>query len=120
MTDEFGRAFYQGSNDTTIGVTKSYVRANYIESEVDEDFDMNQQYKIKNLLDPLIYFDAVKKNVDENINECTLLKIPTYESLTNDYASEKNIKSGKVFELATTKNVKDDISIKIITKEMMT
>ena len=48
----------------------------------------------------------------KNINESTLLRIPTYEPLTNDYVSLKNIDSNKVIESATTNCFKTDISIK--------
>ena len=108
MTDKFGIVVYNGSNDITIGVSKSYVRANYIESDMEEDIDMKQQYKIKDLLDPINDFDAVNKKY---VDESTLLIIPTYEPLTNDYVSLKNLESGKIIELATTKYVKDNISI---------
>ena len=37
-----------GANTTTkTGVTKSYVRANYIESSMEEDIDMKNKFKIK-------------------------------------------------------------------------
>ena len=51
MTDKFGRAI-SGSSTTKTGVTKSYVRANYIESSMEEDIDMENQFKIKNLSNP--------------------------------------------------------------------
>ena len=38
--------------DTSPFVQKPYLRTNYIEGNVEEDIDLNNQYKIKNLLDP--------------------------------------------------------------------
>ena len=114
MTDKFGRAVNTGQVESqATGVTKSYVRANYIESNMEEDIDMKQKFKIKNLVDPTNDFDAANKScTDKSTNESTLLRIPTYEPLTNDYVSLKNVESNKVIELATTNYVKDDISIK--------
>ena len=99
--------------DTTLFVQKPYLRTNYIESDMEEDIDMKQKFKITNLVDPTNDFEAANKAyVDKNINESTLLRIPIYEPLTNDYVSLKNTVSDKVVELATTIYVKDDISIK--------
>ena len=59
---------------TNTGVTKSYVRANYIESSMEEDIDMKNQFKIKkpsnptNLQDPAtkkIYVDSKTNNLVE-------------------------------------------------------
>ena len=47
MADKFGRAISGRSSDSTTGVTKSYVRANYIETSMEEDIDMKNQFKIK-------------------------------------------------------------------------
>ena len=103
----------QANLDTTLFVQKPYLRTNYLESDMEEDIDMKQKFKIKNLADPTNDFDAANKSyTDKIINESTLLRIPTYEPLTNDYVTLKNTDSNKVTELATTNYVKADISIK--------
>ena len=68
MTDKFGRAVYTGHAGSKItGVTKSYVRANYIESNMEEDIDMKDKFKIKNLIDPTNDFDAANRAyIDRN------------------------------------------------------
>ena len=44
MTDKFGSAVYTGqAGSKTTGVTKSYVRANYLESNTEEDIDMKKR-----------------------------------------------------------------------------
>ena len=60
MTDKFERAI-SGSRISTTGVTKSYVRANYIESSMEEDIDMKNQFKIKNLPNPSNLQDPATK-----------------------------------------------------------
>ena len=50
MTDKFGRPINRDkSNIKTSDVTKSYIRDNYLESEIEENFDFKNTYKIKNL-----------------------------------------------------------------------
>ena len=69
MTDKFGRAISGSSATTNTGVTKSYVRANYIESSMEEDIDMKNQFKIKNLPNPTNLQDpATKFYVDSKTN----------------------------------------------------
>ena len=69
MTDKFGRAISGSSTSTNTGVTKSYVRANYIESSMEEDIDMKNQFKIKNLPNPTNLQDpATKHYVDSKTN----------------------------------------------------
>ena len=70
MTDKFGRAISGSSATTNTGVTKSYVRANYIESSMVEDIDMKNQFKIKNLPNPTNLQDpATKFYVDSKTNK---------------------------------------------------
>ena len=47
--------------DTSLFVQKPYRRINYIESNLEEDIDLKNQYKIKNLIDPINLHDACKK-----------------------------------------------------------
>ena len=39
--------------DTILFVQKPYLRSNYIESNIEEDIDLKNQFRIKNLLDPV-------------------------------------------------------------------
>ena len=61
--------------DTSLFVQKPYLRTNYIESKIEEDIDLKNQYKIKNLPDPTNLQDACSKNyVDNAINEVSLVR----------------------------------------------
>ena len=40
-------------NDTSLFLQKPHLRTNYIESNVEEDIDLKNQYRIKNLPDPI-------------------------------------------------------------------
>ena len=40
-------------NDTSLFVQKPYLRTNYIEANIEEDIDLKNQYRIKNIPDPI-------------------------------------------------------------------
>ena len=61
--------------DTSLFVQKPYLRTNYIESNIEEDIDLKNQYKIKNLPDPINIQDACNKNyVDILFNDSSIIK----------------------------------------------
>ena len=62
--------------DTSIFVQKPYIRANYIENNMGEDFDFKNQYGNKNLPCPVKHKDAVCKSyVDSGLNDpCKIRK----------------------------------------------
>ena len=49
--------------DTSMFVQKTYLRHNYIEADIEEDIDLKNQYRIKNLPDPLSIREAASKNM---------------------------------------------------------
>ena len=77
MTDKFGRPINRDSknNIKTSDVTKSYIRDNYLESEIEEDFDFKNKYKIKNLPNPINLDDALNKRYADT----NFLKISNYD-----------------------------------------
>ena len=48
--------------DTSLFVQKLYLRTNYIESNIEEDIDLKNQFRIENLPDPIIIGDTCSKN----------------------------------------------------------
>ena len=69
-------------NDTSLFVQKPYLRSNYIESNVEENIDMKNQYRTTKLPDPLSIREACNKSYvdkifkkDINFNEVKLEKI---------------------------------------------
>ena len=64
-------------NDILLSVQKPYLRTNYKESNIEEDIDLKNQYRIKNLKDPLNIRDACGKNhVDNKFDGPTIKKAP--------------------------------------------
>ena len=62
-------------NDTSLFVQKPYLRTNYIEAIIEEDIDLKNQYRIKNLPDPISIGEAAsEKYVDNNFNDPSIIK----------------------------------------------
>ena len=71
----FGNSNNNGNNkiDTKLFVQKPYLRSNYIKSNIDEDINLKNQYRIKNLPDPISIKEAASKHyVDNTIDEESL------------------------------------------------
>ena len=61
--------------DTSLFVQKPYLRTNYIEANIEGDIDWKNQYRIKNLPDPISIREEVSKTyVDNLFNDSNLLK----------------------------------------------
>ena len=73
--------------DTSLFVQKPYLRHNYIESNIEEDIDLKNQYRIKNLPDPTEIQDACSKKYTDNLfNDPTIMKNSAHIDL-----NDKNI-----------------------------
>ena len=73
----FGNSSNNSDNkiDTSLFVQKPYLRTNYIEANIEEDIDLNNQYRIKNLPDPISIREAASKNyVDNLFNDSSIIK----------------------------------------------
>ena len=55
--------------DTSFFVQKSYLRSNYIEANIEEDIDLKNQFRIKNLPDPISITEACSKNYVGNATD---------------------------------------------------
>ena len=65
--------------DTSLFVQKLYLRTNYIEANIEEDIDLKDQYRLKNLPDPFSIREAASKNyVDNLFNNPSIKKQPSY------------------------------------------
>ena len=61
--------------DTSLFVQKTYLRTNSIEANIEEDIDLKNQYKIKNLPNPTERNDACNRNyVDIKFNDSSIIK----------------------------------------------
>ena len=64
----FGNSSNNSDNriDTSLFVQKPYLRTNYIEINIEEDIDLKNQYRIKNLPDPISTTEACSKKYVDN------------------------------------------------------
>ena len=61
--------------DTSLIVQKPFLRTNFIEANIEEDIDLKNQYRIKNLPDPISIGEPVSKNyVDNLFNDPSIIK----------------------------------------------
>ena len=61
--------------DTSLFVQKPYLRANYLESNIEDDIDLKNQYRIKNIPNPTNIQDACTKNYADNLfNDPSIVK----------------------------------------------
>ena len=73
----FGNSSNHSDNkiDTSMFVQKPYLRTNYIESNIEEDIDLKNQYRIKNVPDPFSVREVCSKNyVDNLFNDPSIVK----------------------------------------------
>ena len=62
-------------NHTGTFVQKPYLRTNFIESNIEEDFDLKIQNEIKNIPDSMSIREAASKNyVDKKYNDANEIK----------------------------------------------
>ena len=73
----FGNSSNNSDNkiDTSLVVQKPYLRTNYIEANIEEDIHLKNQYRNKNLPDPISIREAAsKKYVDNLFNDPSIVK----------------------------------------------
>ena len=71
-------------NDTSMFVQKPYLRRNYIEANIEEDIDLKNQNRIKNLPDPISVREAASKNyVDNFFNDPSIIKSTAHIDLND-------------------------------------
>ena len=61
--------------DTSLFVQKPYLRSNFIEANIKEDIDLKNQFRIKNVPDPISIREPASKNyVDNLFNDPSIVK----------------------------------------------
>ena len=81
--------------DISLFVQKPYLRTNYIESNIEEDIDLKNQYKINNLPNPTNIQDACTKNyVDNSFDDPSIIKNSAHIDL-----SDRNITNARFIKV---------------------
>ena len=82
----FGNSSNSSDNniDTSLFVRKPYLRTNYIEANIEEDIDLKNQFRIKNLPDPMSIREACCKTyVDNLFNDPSIIKSTAHIDLND-------------------------------------
>ena len=81
--------------DTSLFVQKPYLRTNYIESNIEEDIDLKNQNRIKNLPDPISIREAASKHyVDNLFNDPSIIKNTEHKDL-----NDRNITNARFIQV---------------------
>ena len=95
--------------DTSLFVQKPYLRHNYIEIDIEEDIDLINQYRIKNLSDPINIKDACKKNyVDNLFNDSSVIKNSAHIDL-----NDKNITNARFIQVNQLPQIDSHLTAKL-------
>ena len=107
----FGNSSNNSDNkiDTSLFVQKPYLRTNYIESNIEEDIDLKNQFRIKNLPDPISIREAASKNyVDNLFNDSSIIKNSTHIDL-----NDKNITNARFIQVNQLPQIDSHLTAKL-------
>ena len=95
--------------DTSLFVQKPYLRTNYIESNIEEDIDLKNQYRIKNLPDPISKTQVCsKKYVDNLFNDPSILKNSAHIDL-----NDRNITNARFIQVNQLPQIDSHLTAKL-------
>ena len=95
--------------DTSLFVQKPYLRHYYIESNIEEDIDLKNQYTIENLPDPLSIREAASKYyVDNLLNDSSIVKNDAHIDL-----NDKNITNARFIQVNQLPQIDSHLTAKL-------
>ena len=95
--------------DTSLFVQKPYLRANYIEASIQEDIDLKNHVRIKNLPDPISIRDACSTNyVDNLFNDPSIIKNNAHIDL-----NDKNITNIRFLQVNQLTQIDSHLTAKL-------
>ena len=95
--------------DTSLFVQKPFLRTNYIEANIEEDIDLKNQYRIKNLPDPISIKEAASKNyVDSLFNDPSIIKNNAHIDL-----NDRNITNARFIQVNQLPQIDSHLTAKL-------
>ena len=95
--------------DTSLFVQKPYLRTNYIEANIEEDIDFKNQFRIKNLPDPISIREAASKNyVDNLFNDPSIVKNTDHIDL-----NDRNITNARFIQVNQLLQIDSHLTAKL-------
>ena len=107
----FGNSSNNSDNkiDTSMFVQKTYLRHNYIEAGIEEDFDLKNQFRIKNLPDPISMREPASKNyVDNLFNDPSIVKNTEHIDL-----NDRNITNARFIQVNQLPQIDSHLTAKL-------
>ena len=107
----FGNSSSHDNNnkiDTSLFVQKPYVRSNYIEANIEEDIDLKNQYRIKNLPNPISTTEACKSYVDNLFNDPSIIKNTAHLDL-----NDRNITNARFIQVNQLPQIDSHLTAKL-------
>ena len=107
----FGNSANNSDNkiDTSPFVQKPYLRTNYIEANKEEDIDLKNQFRIKNLPDPISIREAASKNVvDNKFNDPSIIKNTAHIDL-----NDRNITNAIFIQVSQLPQIDSHLTAKL-------
>ena len=95
--------------DTSLFVNKPYLRTNYIESNIEEDVDLKNQFRIKNVPDPISIREVCSKNyVDNLFNDSSIIKNTAHIDL-----NDRNITNARFIQVNQLPQIDSHLTAKL-------
>ena len=95
--------------DTSLFVQKPYIRTNYIEANIEEDIDLKNQFRIKNLPDPISIREAASKNyIDNLLNDPSVVKNTAHIDL-----NDRNVTNARFIQVNQWPQI-DSLNTKVL------
>ena len=95
--------------DTSLFVQKPYLRSNYIESNIEEGIDLKNQFRIKNLPDPISNTEACsKKYVNNLFHNPTIIRNSAHIDL-----NDKNITNARFIQVNQLPQIDSHLTAKL-------
>ena len=95
--------------ETSLFVHKLSLRTNYIESNIEEDIDLKNQFRIKKLPDPISLQEAAsRKYVDNKLNDPSIIRNSAHSDL-----NERNITNARFIQVNQLPQIDSHLKAKL-------
>ena len=95
--------------DTSLFVQKPYLRTNYIEANIEEDIDLKNQFRIKNVPDPISIRKVCSKNYADNLfNDHSIIKNNAHNDL-----NDRNITNARFIQVNQLPQIDSHLTAKL-------
>ena len=95
--------------DTSLFLQKPYLRSDYIESNIEEDIDLKNQFRIRNLPDAISIREAASKNyVDNLFNDPSIIKNNAHIDL-----NDRNITNARFIRINQLPQIDSHLTAKL-------